>query len=153
MPIMATISETLKQKIDELELDRRLSEATVAGEKALKQALAKAGEYAHDNREKAEALLDKAAAAIDEKTDGKYAQKLGRVKDQVRAGIDKLADQRDPSSADPAPVDPEGASEQPTAQNSEPKATPKASPAEPKQPETPNAGTSKFDWDAATDDG
>ena len=36
---MSTINETLKQKIDELDLDRRVNEAVESGEQLLKRAL------------------------------------------------------------------------------------------------------------------
>ena len=91
---MSTITETLKAKLDELDLDRRLDELTRATEDAVKKAVAHAGDLAHDNREKVSTLLDKAGALIDEKTDGKYHDQVTKVRTQVETGVDKLAAKR-----------------------------------------------------------
>ena len=91
---MSTITETLKAKLDELDLDRRLDEFTRASEVAVKKAVAQAGDLAHDNRDKVTSLLDKAGALLDEKTDGKYQQQFDKVRAQVVTGVDKLAGKR-----------------------------------------------------------
>ncbi len=91
---MPTITETLKTKLDELELERRIDELTVATEKAVKRAIEHAGELAHDNRDKVATLLDKAGTAIDQRTEGKYHDTVGKVRAQVVTGVDKLATKR-----------------------------------------------------------
>ena len=91
---MPTITETLKSKLDEFELERRIDELTVATEKAVKRAIEHAGDLAHDNRDKVTTLLDKAGSAIDERTDGKYHETVGKVRAQVVSGVDKLATKR-----------------------------------------------------------
>ncbi len=91
---MPTITETLKSKLDEFELERRLDELTVATEKAVKRAIEHAGDLAHDNRDKVATLLDKAGSAIDDSTDGKYHETVGKVRAQVVSGVDKLATKR-----------------------------------------------------------
>jgi len=96
---MSTITETLKTKLDELDLDRRLDELTRATEVAVKKAVAHAGDLAHDNRDKVATLLDKAGAAIDEKTDGKYRDQFDKVRAQVVTGVDKLAAKRPAAAA------------------------------------------------------
>ncbi|MBK8867472.1 MAG: antitoxin [Dermatophilaceae bacterium] len=98
---MSTITETLKAKLDELDLDRRLDEFTRASEVAVKKAVAQAGDLAHDNRDKVTSLLDKAGALLDEKTDGKYQQQFDKVRAQVVTGVDKLAGKR-PGAAEEA---------------------------------------------------
>ncbi|MEI2827991.1 MAG: antitoxin [Dermatophilaceae bacterium] len=96
---MSTITENLKSKLDELDLDRRLDELTRATEVAVKKAVAHAGDLAHDNREKVATLLDKAGAVIDEKTDGKYRDQFDKVRTQVVTGVDKLAAKRPAAAA------------------------------------------------------
>jgi len=91
---MPTITETLKTKLDELKLERRIDELTVATEKVVKRATEHAGELAHDNRDKVSALLDKAGAALDQRTDGRYAAQFAKVREQVETGVDKLAGKR-----------------------------------------------------------
>ena len=91
---MPTITETLKTKLDEFELERRIDELTVATEKVVKRAIEQAGDLAHDNRDKVTTLLDKAGSAIDQRTDGKYHDTVGKVRAQVVSGVDKLATKR-----------------------------------------------------------
>ena len=91
---MPTITETLKTKLDELKLERRIDELTVATEKVVKRAIEHAGELAHDNRDKVATLLDKAGTAIDQRTEGKYHDTVGKVRAQVVTGVDKLATKR-----------------------------------------------------------
>jgi ElaB/YqjD/DUF883 family membrane-anchored ribosome-binding protein len=107
---MSTITETLKTKIEELELDRRFDELTEATEKVYKKAVANVGELAHENRDRVTTLLDKAGAAIDHRTDGKYSETVSKVRSQVVHGVDKLAARRpaahsEPDVAPDAPTD------------------------------------------------
>lgn len=91
---MSRINETLKQKIEDLDLDRRLNEATVQAEHALKRALDSAAEYAHDHRDDVDRLLTRVSSSIDERTEGKYADKVTKVREQLDRGVEKLAERR-----------------------------------------------------------
>jgi len=96
---MSAINETLKQKIDELDLDRRLNEASVQVEQVLGRALDTAAEYARDHREDVDRLLARVSTTIDERTDGKYADKVTMVREQLDRGVERLAERR-PSADD-----------------------------------------------------
>ncbi len=91
---MSRINETLKQKIDEFDLDRRLNEASVQAEQALKRALDTAAEYADEHRDDIERLLTRVTTTIDERTEGKYADKVTKVRAQLDRGVEKLAERR-----------------------------------------------------------
>jgi HEPN domain-containing protein len=93
-PKMATITDTIKNIVDELEIERRITEIAEQAEKALLVALTKAGDYVHEHSSDIEGMLDKASTAIDERTDGKFADTLDKVKDQVNLGVTKLAEKR-----------------------------------------------------------
>lgn len=86
--------DKIKRKADELELDKKARELADAATKAAQQAREKAGEIAHEQRGKVEEVLDKAGQAIDDKTEGKYHDKVARAKESVVKGVDKLAEQR-----------------------------------------------------------
>ncbi|WP_265442464.1 antitoxin [Flexivirga meconopsidis] len=60
---------------------------------AAQQAKAKAGQLAHDNRDKIRGALGKLASTIDNKTSHKYSDKINKAKDAALKGADKLADQ------------------------------------------------------------
>lgn len=86
--------DKIKQKAEELDLEQKAKDLADAAAKAAQQAKEKAGEIAHEQRDKVEEVLDKAGHAIDEKTEGKYHDKVVKAKDSVVKGVDKLAEQR-----------------------------------------------------------
>jgi hypothetical protein len=91
---MSRINETLKQMIDELDLDRRLNEASVQAEHALHRALDTAADYAHEHRDDLDRLLTRLSASIDERTEGKYADQVTKMREQLDRGVEKLAERR-----------------------------------------------------------
>ncbi len=93
---MSDINETLKRKIDELDLDRRLNGFVDQAEKAAQTALSQAGGYVHQHRDDIDRLLGTATGKINEKTQDKYAAQVSKVQDHVIIGVDKLADKRNP---------------------------------------------------------
>jgi ElaB/YqjD/DUF883 family membrane-anchored ribosome-binding protein len=86
--------DKMRQKAEELDLDTKARELADAAAKAAQQAREKAGEIAHEQRDKVEEVLDKAGRAIDDKTEGKYHDKVVKAKDTVVKGVDQLAQQR-----------------------------------------------------------
>jgi len=92
--ITMTFMDKLKRRAEELDLQRKADQLAVAATKAAQQAKEKAAELADENRDKVGSVLDKAGAAIDERTQGKYADRVAKAKVQVAKGVDKLADQR-----------------------------------------------------------
>jgi hypothetical protein len=96
---MSKINETLKQRIDELDLDSRLNEFSDRAELAFKRALDTAAEYAHEHRDEVDRLLTRVSASIDERTEGKYADKVTKVREQLDRGVERLAERR-PSDDD-----------------------------------------------------
>lgn len=87
-----SISETLKQKIDELDLDRRVNELAISAERGIGTALEMAGEFADQHRDEFTSWIEKAGEFVDDKTQGKYADQVTRVKQSVGSGLTKLAD-------------------------------------------------------------
>lgn len=85
------INDKLKQKIDELDLDRRLDTAVRQAEAAMAQARDKAAELADERSDDLERLLDKVTTSIDSRTDGRFAAPIGKVRGQVSAGVARLA--------------------------------------------------------------
>ena len=96
---MSRINETLKQKIDELDLDRRLNDFSEHAEDAVRRTLDTAAEYAHEHQDDVDRLLTRMSTSIDERTDGKYADKVTKVREQLDRGVERLAERR-PSSDD-----------------------------------------------------
>ncbi len=103
------INDTLKAKIDDLDLDRRLDELTSVTHKALQDAKAQLGSLAHDNRAKVDEWLHKATDGLDARTDGKYRDKIAKFSASVEGLVDKVAAQRpqpaDAGAASPGPQD------------------------------------------------
>lgn len=86
--------DKLKQKADEYDLQGKADKLAQQIEKGTQQAVEKAGEYAHENRDKIATGIDKAGAKFDEQTQGKYSDKVAKAKDLAAKGVDKVAEQR-----------------------------------------------------------
>jgi len=116
--------DKLKKKAEELDLETRARHLQEQAAAAAKQAREKAGDFAVDNREKIDGYVETATSKIDEKTEGKYADKVVKVKETVGRGIDKVAEGRtsgpttatgsaaaagatDVTGGEPFPADPE----------------------------------------------
>ncbi len=91
---MSDINETLKKKIDDLDLDRRLNELVDQAESLFKRGVDTAADYASEHRDDVDRVLDRVSAQIDERTQGKYADKVGKVRGQLELGLTKLAERR-----------------------------------------------------------
>ncbi len=98
--------DKIKQKAEELDLEKKAKDLADAAAKAAHQAKEKAGDIAHEQRDKVEGVLDKAGHAIDEKTEGKYHDKVVKAKDSVVKGVDKIAEQRAAAPGDGAVDEP-----------------------------------------------
>jgi hypothetical protein len=80
----------LKAKAEQLGVD-----------KAVKQAAEKAAQLAAENKGTVSTWVDKAGRTVDEKTGGKYTDKVEKAKTGVTGGVDKLA-ARHPGTGQPA---------------------------------------------------
>ncbi len=91
----------LEAKARELELDKKLESLADQADHLLREAAVKAGDYAHDNRDRVEGALDRAGSKVDEKTDGKYTRYVEKLRTGVLVGVDWVAEQRE-STATPS---------------------------------------------------
>lgn len=89
------LADQIRAKMDEYEVDRHLNEIATTLEHAVRTGVAKAGEFAHEHKGDLERLIDKAAGAVDRRTDGRHADKIQQVRGSIERGVDKIADQRD----------------------------------------------------------
>ena len=94
------VSRRVKHKAVEWDVQGKAEKVAAELDKVAREAKDKAAELADENRGKIRENLDKAGAKIDERTEGKYADKVAKAKDTVAGGVDKLADQR-PGGATP----------------------------------------------------
>lgn len=88
------VNDQLKAKIDEIDLDTKLSQITETAAAVLATAKEQGGSLVHDNRAKIDELIEKATAAIDEKTEGKYHDKVEKARASFANGLDLLEDTR-----------------------------------------------------------
>ena len=86
------INDTLKQKIDELDLDRRLNDAVEQVERTVTTALDKAGDYAWTHPDDLQGWIDRAGTTLDQRTDGRFAEPLAKVQRQARKTVARLAE-------------------------------------------------------------
>ena len=100
-----SLGESIRAKLEEYELDRHLDELADTVEHAVRQGVAKVGELAHEHKGDIERLLDRAAGAVDRRTDGKHAATIDQVRGTIERGVDRIAEQRTGSTPDQAPDD------------------------------------------------
>jgi hypothetical protein len=94
------LADTIRAKMEEYEVDRHLNDLATSLEGAVRQGVAKAGELAHEHKGDIERLLDKAAGAVDRRTDGKHAERISQVRGSLERGVEKIADQRSGGTPD-----------------------------------------------------
>ena len=96
------LADQIRSKMDEYEVDRHLNELATTLEHAVRTGVAKAGEFAHEHKGDIERLIDKAASAVDRRTDGKHADKIQQVRGSLERGVEKIADHRGDDTPDEA---------------------------------------------------
>ena len=93
-----SFADSIKAKIKDVDVEKQLTGLVDEGEKLVKDAVTKAGDVAHDKRDDVEGWLTKAQEAVNEKTDGKYADQVTKVRDTLMSGLEKLAQRRTPDA-------------------------------------------------------
>lgn len=102
------LTESVKQKLDELEVDKHLHRLVDESGKVANEAVERAGGLAHERRDDVAGWLDTASGKVNEKTKGQYAEKVEKVRTGLLDGLDKLASRRrlgDPVAPIEAPDD------------------------------------------------
>ncbi|MBF4762251.1 hypothetical protein ISU07_03860 [Nocardioides islandensis] len=108
------ISDQIKQVVDDLDLENKVKAVASAAEDAVFRGLGVAGQFVHERRDGIEAFIDRATSGLDERTGGKYAERVGHLRDQLSAGVASLADRRwTPVPDDPGELEPPAAGPQP----------------------------------------
>lgn len=97
-------ADKLKATIDDLEIDKHVNDLTIQLETAFVSAREKVATLASERGDDVERFLDKASASIDERTEGRFASQVGKVRETVSGVVTKLADYR-PASSPVAPVE------------------------------------------------
>jgi len=127
-----SMRDKLIQKAKDLGLPAKSEDVIRSADKAVTDAKAKAATYADENRDKLGGYIDKAGQAVDERTQGKYSDKVAKAKEAAAKGVDKVAEQRQPGPVEPQ-VDP---GQPPTAQAPADRPAPDAPVVDPDQPPT-----------------
>ena len=105
------INEQLKSKIDEIDFDTKIAQVTEAAHKAFDQIREQAASLLSENRGKVDEIIDKATAAFDEKTEGKYHDKVAKAKASFASGLDKLSEDASAKEADAGPDSVDGSTD------------------------------------------
>ena len=101
-----TFADRLAAKAEELELQRKATELADAVGKLAQSAFEQAKTYTADHRDSVEGFLDKAAAKVDQQTDGKYHDKVAKARGAASEGLSKFASGSGDATATPAAGEP-----------------------------------------------
>ena len=95
--------DQMKNKADEVHLQAKAKDFGDALAAVVKAAVDAVGGYTSEHRDKITGALDKTEQVIGERTGGKHAETVSKVRSQLDKGIDKIAQQADakPGSAQP----------------------------------------------------
>lgn len=88
------ISDQLKQVVDDLHLEERVKDVAAAAEQAVLRGLEATGSYLREHRNDIEGLIDRAGAAVDRQTSGRFADQVEQVRNQLNAGVAGLAERQ-----------------------------------------------------------
>ncbi|MFC7490172.1 MULTISPECIES: antitoxin [unclassified Knoellia] len=127
-----SMRDKLIQKAKDLGLPAKTEDVIRGADKAVHEAKAKAATYADENRDKLGGYVDKAGQAVDERTQGKYSDKVAKAKEAATRGVDKVVEQRPPAPVEPQ-VDP---GQPPTSATPTDRPVPGTPPVDPDQPPT-----------------
>ena len=94
-----SFADQVKALLDEYDVERRLGEIADQADQLVRQGLAVAGEFAHEHRADVGRWFDKAADAVNGRTDGRHASTLEEVRGVLDRGVERIAEQR-PDTAD-----------------------------------------------------
>lgn len=106
-----SFADNIKARIKDADVEKQLTELVDEGEKLVKEAVTKAGDVAHERRGDVESWLDKATGTVNDKTEGKYADQVSKVRNTLLGGLDKLAQRRTPDASATDPVAPRALTE------------------------------------------
>lgn len=108
-----SFADQVKALLDEYDVERRLTELADQADHLVRQGLAMAGEFAHEHRDDVGRFFDRAADAVNGRTEGRHASSIDDVRGVLDRGVALIADQRhdagstDTDEADPATDSPE----------------------------------------------
>jgi hypothetical protein len=86
------ISETIKAKLEEYDVERHVTALAAQAEQLLEQGRARAAQLAREHRDDLDRLLDRAADAVDRRTERRHAPRISQVRHQIGRGVDRLAE-------------------------------------------------------------
>lgn len=101
-----SFKDKAKVKAEEWDIEGKAEKLASELGRAAHEAKVKAAQLADENRDKVAGVLDKAGAKIDERTEGKYSDKIAKAKEQVNKGVSKLAEQRPTTRTSDSRTDP-----------------------------------------------
>lgn len=88
------VNDQLKAKIDEIDVDAKIAQLTETASALLATVKEQAASLVGENRAKVDEVIEKATAVLDEKTEGKYHDKVEKAKASFASGLDRLSESR-----------------------------------------------------------
>lgn len=89
------IGETIRAKLEEYDVERRVGELATQAEALVGQGMARAGAFTREHRHDLDRFLDRASDEIARRTDGRHADHVDQVRRSIERGADRLAEHDD----------------------------------------------------------
>lgn len=88
------LSDDVKKVLDDLQVDKRLQEASEAIERHAGTAVQSLGSYVAAREDKLGELIERTAGQVDERTEGRWTEQIDKVRAGLHTGVTKLAEKK-----------------------------------------------------------
>lgn len=88
------LSDDVKKVLDDLQVEKRLHEASEAIDRHAGTAVQSLGGYVAAREDKLAALIDRTAGQVDERTEGRWTEQIDKVRAGLHTGVTKLAEKK-----------------------------------------------------------
>jgi hypothetical protein len=88
------LSDDVKKVLDDLEVEKRLQEASRAIDRHAGQAVQAVGGYVAAREDELGELIERTAGQVDERTEGRWTEQIDKVRAGLHTGVAKLAEKK-----------------------------------------------------------
>lgn len=88
------LSDDVKKVLDDLQVEKRLHEASEAIDRHAGQAVQAVGGYVAAREDRLGELIERTAGQVDERTEGRWTEQIDKVRAGLHTGVARLAEKK-----------------------------------------------------------